>query len=103
MPKVNSLGHVGVHVRDIERSVAFYRDILGLQVSDRSPRGGVFMDLKAATDHGLIICNAAGCNSIEVSEQAIGLLIAISRKLMSRRNRKPRPGNGAGDRAKGHA
>ena len=43
MPKVNSLGHVGVHVRDIERSVAFYSDILGLQVSDRSPRGAVFM------------------------------------------------------------
>ena len=30
MPKVTSLGHMGVHVRDIERSVAFYRDILGL-------------------------------------------------------------------------
>jgi D-3-phosphoglycerate dehydrogenase len=40
------------------------------------------MDLKAAADHGIVICNAAGCNSIEVSEQAIGLLIAISRKLM---------------------
>jgi D-3-phosphoglycerate dehydrogenase len=40
------------------------------------------MDLKAAADHGMIICNAAGCNSIEVSEQAIGLLIAISRKLV---------------------
>src|SRR4026208_2338791 len=40
------------------------------------------MDLKAAQDHGMIICNAAGCNSIEVAEQAIGLLIAISRKLM---------------------
>ena len=35
------------------------------------------MDLKAAKDHGLIICNAAGCNSVEVAEQAIGLLIAI--------------------------
>src|SRR4029077_1030862 len=40
------------------------------------------MDLKAARDNGMIICNAAGCNSIEVSEQAIGLMIAISRKLM---------------------
>ena len=30
------------------------------------------MDLKAAKDHGMIICNAAGCNSIEVAEQAIG-------------------------------
>src|SRR3972149_4137642 len=35
------------------------------------------MDLKAAKDHGLIICNAAGCNSIEVAGQAIGLLVAI--------------------------
>ena len=43
MPKVTSLGHIGVYVRDIERSVAFYRDIFGLQVSDRSPRGAVFM------------------------------------------------------------
>jgi catechol-2,3-dioxygenase len=34
---------MGFYVRDIERSVAFYRDILGLQVSDRSPRGAVFM------------------------------------------------------------
>lgn len=43
MPKVTSLGHMGFYVRDIERSVAFYRDILGLTVSDRSPRGAVFM------------------------------------------------------------
>jgi len=43
MAKVTSLGHMGFYVRDIERSVAFYRDILGLQVSDRSPRGAVFM------------------------------------------------------------
>ena len=43
MPKVNSLGHLGFYVRDIDRSVAFYRDILGLQVSDRSTRGAVFM------------------------------------------------------------
>ncbi len=49
MPKVSSLGHVGVYVRDIERSVAFYRDILGLQVSDRSPRGGVFMTAQERT------------------------------------------------------
>lgn len=43
MPKVTSLGHIGFYVRDIERSVSFYRDILGLTVSDRSPRGAVFM------------------------------------------------------------
>ena len=40
------------------------------------------IDLKAAADYGMIICNAAGCNSIEVAEQTIGLLIAVSRKLV---------------------
>ena len=43
MVKVTSLGHIGFYVRDMERSVKFYRDILGIQVSDRSPRGAVFM------------------------------------------------------------
>jgi D-3-phosphoglycerate dehydrogenase / 2-oxoglutarate reductase len=40
------------------------------------------MDLGAAAEHGIVVCNAAGCNSIEVAEQTIGLLIAISRKLV---------------------
>jgi len=40
------------------------------------------MDLAAAAEHGVIVCNAAGCNSIEVSEQTIGLLIAVARKLV---------------------
>lgn len=57
MPKVNSLGHMGVYVHDIERSVAFYRDILGLQVSDRSPRGAVFMTAqdRAVEHHELLL------------------------------------------------
>jgi|SRR5262245_3580373 len=57
MPKASSLGHVGVYVRDIERSVAFYRDIIGLQVSDRSPRGGVFMTAqdRLAEHHELLL------------------------------------------------
>jgi catechol 2,3-dioxygenase-like lactoylglutathione lyase family enzyme len=49
MPKVTSLGHLGFYVRDLERSVAFYRDILGMQVSDRSPRGAVFMTAQDRT------------------------------------------------------
>lgn len=43
MPKVSSLGHVGLLVHDIERSKAFYRDVLGLTVSDESDTGTVFM------------------------------------------------------------
>jgi D-3-phosphoglycerate dehydrogenase len=60
------------------------------------------MDLKAAADHGLIICNAAGCNSIEVSEQAIGLLIAVSRKLV-RMNQYVREGKWRRHTAELHA
>jgi catechol-2,3-dioxygenase len=57
MPKVTSLGHLGVYVKDVERSVDFYRDILGLQVSDRSPRGSVFMTAqdRLAEHHELLI------------------------------------------------
>lgn len=43
MPKVSSLGHVGIFVHDVERSKAFYRDVLGLTVSDESETGTVFM------------------------------------------------------------
>jgi catechol-2,3-dioxygenase len=47
MPKVTSLGHVGLYVGDIERSKAFYRDILGLKVSDQSSQtGSTFMTAK---------------------------------------------------------
>jgi catechol 2,3-dioxygenase-like lactoylglutathione lyase family enzyme len=47
MPKVLSLGHVGLYVRDIERSKAFYRDILGLTISDQNPKtGSAFMTAK---------------------------------------------------------
>src|SRR4029078_6695679 len=67
-------------------SVPLTREIISqlkrTKVVARTGVGVDRMDLKAARDHGLIICNAAGCNSIEVAEQAIGLLIAISRKLM---------------------
>jgi len=57
MPKVTSLGHLGFYVKDVGRSVAFYRDILGLQVSDRSPRGSVFMTAqdRLAEHHELLI------------------------------------------------
>jgi catechol-2,3-dioxygenase len=57
MPKVTSLGHVGVYARDIERAMAFYRDIIGLKVSDRSPTGAVFMTAqdRLAEHHELLL------------------------------------------------
>ncbi len=58
MARVSSLGHVGVYVNDIECSKVFYRDILGLKVSDEEPeRGMVFMTAKNRMEehHGLVL------------------------------------------------
>jgi catechol-2,3-dioxygenase len=58
MPKVTSLGHVGLYVRDIERSKAFYRDIIGLSISDESSKtGSAFMTAKHRLDehHELLL------------------------------------------------
>jgi catechol-2,3-dioxygenase len=41
MAKVMGLGHVGIYVRDLERMVAFYRDVMGMQVTKQNWRAGV--------------------------------------------------------------
>jgi D-3-phosphoglycerate dehydrogenase len=67
-------------------SVPFTKEIISqlkkTTVVCRTGVGVDRMDLAAAEEYGITVCNAAGCNSIEVAEQTIGLLIAISRKLM---------------------
>jgi catechol 2,3-dioxygenase-like lactoylglutathione lyase family enzyme len=52
------LGHIGLYVRDIERSKAFYRDILGLQISDENPKtGSAFMTARGRLEehHELLL------------------------------------------------
>lgn len=49
MPAIRRLGHVVLKVRDVAASEAFYRDVLGFQVSDRNEKGMVF--LRHGTDH----------------------------------------------------
>ncbi|HEY7869693.1 MAG TPA: VOC family protein [Methylomirabilota bacterium] len=41
MAKVLGLGHVGIYVTDLERMVAFYRDVMGMQVTKQNWRAGV--------------------------------------------------------------
>jgi catechol 2,3-dioxygenase-like lactoylglutathione lyase family enzyme len=50
--RIKKLGHVVIQVRDLERSLRFYTEVMNFRVSDRSPRGGVF--LTAVGDHHTI-------------------------------------------------
>jgi len=58
MPAIARLGHVGIHVNDLERSTRFYRDVLGLQVTDQDPEMGmVFMSAQPDEEHHeLLLC-----------------------------------------------
>jgi catechol 2,3-dioxygenase-like lactoylglutathione lyase family enzyme len=57
MARVTGLGHVGIYVRDLERMVAFYRDVLGMQVTKQNWRAGaVFLSAApAAVDHEIAL------------------------------------------------
>jgi catechol-2,3-dioxygenase len=48
-PRPTRLGHLVLKVRDIDRSLAFYTDVVGLEVSDWIDHHMVF--LRAGTDH----------------------------------------------------
>lgn len=41
MTRVTGLGHVGIYVRDLERMVAFYQDVMGMQITKQNWRVGV--------------------------------------------------------------
>ena len=46
MIKLQRIGHILLHVRDVERSKAFYTKILGFKVLEQDPNhGGVFLSL----------------------------------------------------------
>lgn len=52
MPKVSGLGHVGIHVTDLQRSREFYRDVVGLTITDEDmDRGMVFMSARPQEEH----------------------------------------------------
>jgi len=51
-PKIAKLGHIGIHVTDIERSKAFYRDVLGLFVTDVDAKSGsTFLSSRPEEEH----------------------------------------------------
>lgn len=57
MARVTGLGHVGIYVRDLERMVTFYRDLLGMRVTKQNWRAGVvFLSANPdAVDHEIAL------------------------------------------------
>jgi catechol 2,3-dioxygenase len=43
VPATTRIGHVHLKVADLERSLAFYQDILGFQITQRYGKGAVFL------------------------------------------------------------
>ena len=57
MAPVKGLGHVGIYVRDLERMVEFYRDLLGMRITKQNWRAGVvFLSADpASADHEIAL------------------------------------------------
>src|SRR5881396_3443525 len=57
MPRVTGLGHVWIYVRDLERMVAFYRDVMGMRITKQNWRVGiVFLSADPdAVDHEIAL------------------------------------------------
>ncbi len=49
MLRPKKLGHVGIYVKDLEKSKTFYTEVVGLKVSDELPARAVFM--RCSHDH----------------------------------------------------
>lgn len=52
MAAISRLGHVGLYCTDLDRQVAFYRDVLGLTVTDADPEHGIaFLSARPEEEH----------------------------------------------------
>ena len=80
MSKVTKLLHTRYRVNDLERTVKFYRDILGLEEIKRhkSPRGSELVFLKAPeSDEEIEICFYPGSDSVQVQPDLTHLAFAV--------------------------
>ena len=69
--QIESLGHVVIKVRDVERSEAFYNGVLGLPVVARSTRGP--MTFFSLGDHHDFAILAVGDDAESPGGKAVGL------------------------------
>jgi catechol-2,3-dioxygenase len=71
---IRRLNHAVLYVRDVERSAAFYRDVLGFRAKMEMP-GAVFLQAEGSTnDHDLgLFAIGAGAGPSEAGRRTVGL------------------------------
>lgn len=72
-----------------------------LKIIGRAGTGVDNIDLQAATDHGVVVVNTPGGNSVSVAELTLGAMIACSRHL-ARADRLLKAGEWAKKKLRGH-
>src|SRR3954466_16275321 len=72
---VQRLNHAVLYVRDVARSLAFYRDVLGFRVKVEIPGRAVFLQAEGPTnDHDLgLFAIGDGAGPAEAGRGAVGL------------------------------
>src|SRR5215217_1782919 len=72
---VQRLNHAVLYVRDVERSSAFYRDVLGFRAKMEIPGAAVFLQAEGSTnDHDLGLFQiGAGAGASEAGRRTVGL------------------------------
>ena len=72
---VTRLNHAVLYVRDVERSHAFYRDVLGFRVKVEIPGRAVFLQAEGSTnDHDLgLFAIGAGAGPSQAGRSTVGL------------------------------
>src|SRR3954465_3170715 len=72
---VQRLNHAVLYVRDVERSLAFYRDVLGFRVKVEIPGRAVFLQAEGSpNDHDLgLFAIGAGAGPSEAGRRTVGL------------------------------
>jgi lactoylglutathione lyase len=81
MSKVTKLLHTRYRVNDLERTVKFYRDILGLEEIKRhkSPRGSELVFLKAPeSDEEIELCHFPGSEPVQVQPDLTHLAFEVN-------------------------
>jgi len=85
MAPVKGLGHVGIYVRDLERMVEFYRDLLGMRITKQNWRAGVvFLSADpASVDHEIALFRGRPDGAEPHSINQISLRVATLDDLLS--------------------